>query len=83
MVTPTAVPSYRFTVTYSDSSVLSRILDVLGRYGLEPAWLFSRVSRGRFRLDVRVAGLSEARAGTLAARIEGMPTVMKVAYATA
>ncbi len=72
---------YRFTVHYTESSALSRILDALFRAGAEPSWLFTRLSRRRsFRLDIRVADLPELKVETLAARIRAMPAIQSVKF---
>lgn len=73
---------WRFTVHYSaNSSVLARVLDALARFGLEPAWLFTRLNgKDAFRLDVRLIGLCDQRADTLAARIMNLPDVIEVNY---
>lgn len=73
---------WRFTVSYpANSSVLARLLDNLARFGLEPAWLFTRLEEdGAFRLDVRVKDLSPQRADTLAARIGNLCHVTEVQY---
>jgi len=79
----TAESYFQFTVFYLEPGALSRILDMLARYGLEPAWLFSRSAGRKFKLDVRVTGLCDQRAALLAARIGVLPTVAKVKYGMA
>lgn len=73
---------WRFTVSYpANSSVLSRLLDNLARFGLEPAWLLTRLDgNGSFQLDVRLKGLCPQRANTLAARIANICHVLEVKY---
>ncbi len=72
---------YRFTVHYSESSSLSRILDALFRAGAEPSWLFTRLAKPRcFRVDIRVADLPELKVETLAARIRAMPFIQSVKF---
>jgi len=72
---------YRFTVHYTESSSLSRILDALFRAGAEPSWLFTRLStRKCFRLDIRVADLPDLKVENLAARLGAMPSIQSVKY---
>lgn len=72
---------YRFTVHYTESSSLSRILDALFRAGAEPSWLFTRLSKRRcFRVDLRVADLPELKVQTLAARLRAMPFIQSVKF---
>ncbi|TAL00294.1 MAG: hypothetical protein EPO08_14125 [Rhodospirillaceae bacterium] len=82
MVTTSTSPLYRYTVVYTEASALSRIIDALSRFGLEPARLFSRIhGKNQFKVDVRVGGLCAVRANTLAARLSNIPAVVKVRYA--
>ncbi len=72
----------RFTVRYAGNlTVLSRVLDILNRFDLEPAWLFTRVDqKGAFRLDVRLVAVCDQRANVIAARIGNLADVTRVSF---
>jgi len=70
----------RFTVhTTGKPSVLSHVLNVLGGYGMEPAWLLTHTkSKRTFRLDVGLAGASSQTISAVAARLTELYGVKKV-----
>ncbi len=82
MVSPQESRDCRFTVHYTGNfSVLPRVLDVLSRFAIEPAWLFTRIKpKGAFRLDVRFADICDQRADVIAARLKNLMGVTKVSY---
>jgi hypothetical protein len=79
MATTPVSQFYRLGITYTEAATLSRVLDAVARLGLEPAWLLSRIQANkRFKVDMNLSDLCPQRAGTLAARLSNIPTVVKV-----
>ncbi len=70
---------YQFTIYYSETGALGRILAAAQQAGAEPAWAVARVpGKAAYRLDVPVGGLSPSNADALQALIAAMPHVIKV-----
>lgn len=74
-----AASFYQFTIHYSETPALRRILAAATHAGAEPAWVFTRTAgRIAFRLDVAVGGLSPTDADRLAGVINTIPAVARV-----
>lgn len=73
---------YRFTVHYTrNASVLFRVLNVLGGYGMEPAWLLTHIkSKRSLRLDVGLTGTGGQYISAVIARIANLDGVKTARY---
>jgi hypothetical protein len=67
-----------FIIHSSDADNLGVILDRLAPLHAEPFWQFTRLKRGRFKLEIYIGGLSKGQAAKMAEEMGELTEVAKV-----